>query len=142
MANSKDQTRLLAESHSIDYKDCGNGHIQLSGHGVQVNYWPESKNMTAHIAGGKTVKHCRPFDAIKLCMTNGKTELKVSKKHVTKNGPNFEIKSITTNPAGLVHFYSGNIPPWEFDTVIRCHSDNLRLQAMHIRDKADILDNI
>jgi hypothetical protein len=138
MSKNIDQTRMLAESHALEFKDHGGGHVQISGHGVQVNYWPDSKSLTAHIVGGDTIKHCRPFDAVKLCMTKGK--LKVKKKHVSKNGPDFSLKPIRTNSAGIVHFYSGSTPPWEFNTMIRCESDNIRLESMALLDKANAMD--
>ena len=140
MSKNIDQTRMLAESHALEFKDNGGGHIQISGHGIQVNYWPDSKNQTAHMVGGDTIKHCRPFDAVKLCMTKGKTDLRIKKKHVSKNGPDFSLKPVRTNPAGIIHFYSGAIPPWEFPTMIRCESDNIRLESMALRDKADMMD--
>lgn len=133
-----EQVKLLAKTHAIEFKDCGNGHIQLKGHGNLVNYWPTSKAMTAHLVGSNPVKNCRPYDAIKLCM--GKTTLSPDKKP-SKNGPAFDLKPIITNPAGIVHFYDGSRPPWEFDSLIMAQSDRLRIASMRIRERADAMDS-
>ncbi|WP_435310670.1 hypothetical protein [Primorskyibacter sedentarius] len=137
--NIIEQTKSLAESHALEFKDCGNGHVQISGFGKLVNYWPTSRNMTAHVVGQQPVKHCRPWDAVKLCL--GGTALKPDKKP-SKNGPDFIPKAVRTNPAGVKHLYSGDIPPWEFPTFISAHSDDLRIQAYNLRCEADQMDEL
>lgn len=139
MSTNIQNTEALAKSHGLEFTDCGGGHVQIKGHGVLVNYWPDSKNRTAHILGGQAVKHCNPYDAVKLCMTSGNTTLK-PKKAVTKDGPEIDLRPVRTNPAGLKHFYDGDIPPWEFPSKIMCQSDILRLQALELRDAADMMD--
>lgn len=137
MADLVLQTKALAESHALYFKDCGNGHVQISGLGKLVNYWPTSRNMTAHVVGERPIKHCRPWDAVKLCL--GGTTLKPGKKP-SKNGPDFIPKAVTTNPAGIRHFYSGDTPPWEFPTFISAWSDIFRVRALRLIEKADSLD--
>lgn len=139
MTDITQQTKMLAESHALDFKDHGNGHVQISGHGMLVNYWPESKNRTAQISGGETVKHCSPFDAVKLCMAQDRVVLKPGKKP-SVNGPDFDLKPITTNPAGIKHFYDGSRPPWDFDGLVLCEPDRLRIQASRLLDEAMIME--
>ena len=135
MSKEIDNTKALAESHALEFKDCGGGHVQIKGHGVLVNYWPDSKNRTAHVVGGESVKHCNPYDAIKLCQTGKKVTLRPKKKP-SKHGPDFDPQPVVTNPAGLKHFYTGERPPWEYPTMIVCQPDLLRLQAHELRDQA------
>ena len=44
--------KRLAEINNVTFINRGNGHIQLIGKRL-VNYYPESKNQTLHIAGNK-----------------------------------------------------------------------------------------
>ena len=104
-------TEALAKSHGLDFKDCGNGHVQISGMGRLVNYWPMSKKRTAHRNDGHKETNCRPYDAVKLCMTGTKS-IKPDKKP-SDNGPSFDLKPIKTNLSGLKRFYSGEVPPWD-----------------------------
>lgn len=129
MTNKYNELELLAKSHSIEFTDLGNGHVQLKGHGTLVNYWPESKNKTVHVKNGETIKHCSAWDAVRICMTSGKPGLRPKLKNISKNGPSFDLFPITTNPSGLRNFYNGKIPPWEFDEFIICESDRLRILA-------------
>lgn len=132
-------TEALAKSHALEFADHGGGHVQIKGHGVLVNYWPDSKNRTAYVVGGPTVKHCNPYDAIRLCLTSGKTTLKPKAKP-SNRGPDFDVRPHHANPAGIKHFYDGDKPPWEYPAMIRCESDNIRIRAMHLRDEADAMD--
>lgn len=51
----------------VDYLDHGNGHIQLVGP-LTVNYYPNSKNKSAYIAGTKKgFKQVTPEEAFKMC---------------------------------------------------------------------------
>ena len=133
-------TKALAESHGLKFKDCSNGHVQIEGHGIQVNYWPNSKKRTACVKNGESVLHCSPWDAVRLAMVSGKPGLKPKNKNISKNGPDFKVKSARTNPAGIKHFYAGNILPWEFPTFIMCQSDRLRIAAYKTRSRADQMD--
>ena len=128
MSENITNTEALAKSYSLEFTDCGNGHVQIKGHGILVNYWPESKNRTAHIAGGPTIKHCNPYDAIKLCLSGGQPKLRPKAKS-TQNAPQVDLEPIRTNPAGIRHFYDGNKPPWEFPSTIMAASDLLRIEA-------------
>ena len=61
--------KSLAKKHGVEYKERGNGHIQLKG-ALLVNYYPQSKAKTAYIAGtteGK--KNVTPKQAIQMCFT-------------------------------------------------------------------------
>ena len=141
MSDNMLNTEALAKSHGLEFTNHGDGHVQIKGHGVLINYWPDSKNRTAHVHGGQTLKHCNPYDAVKLCMTSGKTTLK-PKHNPTENGPEIDLRPFTTNPAGVRHFYDGTKPPWEYPTKIMCESDNVRVRALALRNEADAMDAI
>jgi len=137
--NEIDKTRLLAETHALKFKDCGGGHVQISGHGILVNYWPLSKKKTVLCKDGEKHTHCSPWDAVQLCLVKAKRGMKPKKP--STNGPVEELlKPARTNPAGLKHLYSGKIPPWEFPTFIRAYSDQLRIDAHRLREQADMND--
>ena len=137
-----EELERLAKAYSLTFKNLGNGHLQIEGHGAQVNYWPNSKNRTAHVKGGESTKHCAPWDVVRLCLQSGKQGLSPKKKNITKNKPQMDLKPVRTNPAGIKNFYKGLIPPWEFPTMIGCHSDNLRVKALHINQEADRQDQL
>jgi len=42
--------KKLCKEGCVEFKDCGNGHIQLKGV-LLVNYYPDSKNKTSYVAG-------------------------------------------------------------------------------------------
>ena len=108
------ELKQLCKSYALEFKDCGNGHVQIKGHGSLVNYWPESKRRTAFVkATGESVPHCSNWDAVKLCMQNGKVGLKPRKKAITKEAAK-DIKPTLTNPMQHESFYNGETPPWEF----------------------------
>lgn len=55
------------ELAGIEYKDYGNGHIQMEGP-LTVNYYPKSKSKTAYISGTKKgFKHVTPEEAFRMC---------------------------------------------------------------------------
>lgn len=141
MSKNIDNTRALAKSHALEFKDCGGGHVQIKGNGILVNYYPDSKNRTAYIAGGETIKHCNPYNAVKLCLVGNKKVKLKPKKKPSKHGPAFDPKPVTTNPAGIRNFYNGEKPPWEYPTKIMCQSDRLRIAAMRIRERADRMEH-
>lgn len=138
MSKNMANTKALAESHNLKFKDHGNGHVQIEGHGVLVNYYPDSKKRTVYVKGGETLHHIGPYEAVKICLqgTSVKNVKVKPKKKPSKQGPAFDPKPITTNPAGLKHFYTGERPPWEYPTMIVCEPDRLRLQAHELRDQA------
>ena len=129
------ELKLLAESYGLKFEDKGNGHVQLSNHGCLVNYYPESKNRTV-FCNGKTIKHCSNYDAIKLCMQNGKTGLKPKKRAIKNNVAQGSILPQKTNYSGVKHLYDGEKAPWEFQTHIMCCTDLLRIEARKLLDKA------
>lgn len=134
------QTQKLAESYALNFKDCGGGHVQISNHCVLVNYWPESAKRTAYINGGKSHKHCSPWDAVRLCLLSGKPGLAPKKKRITKNAPQVDLKDTKTNPAGIKNLYDGDRPPWEYKDFIMCESDNLRIKAYQLVCQAEQMD--
>ena len=148
------KTKLLAEANALNFKDIGNGHVQISGHGVLINYWPDSKKQTVHIAGGDVLSHCKPWDAVRLCLTEepikkGKGKSKnpkrkskkhIKPKHVSVNEPAVQLGGIKRNPAGVSNFYTGKRPPWEFEEFIICQSDQLRIDAWGVICEADRMD--
>lgn len=111
------EVESLCKAYSLSFKDCGNGHLQISGHGVLVNYWPDSAKRTIHCPQtGRRERNCEPFDAIKICLHDAKSGTRpMRKKDIPKNRPAFSLKTVKTNPAGLRDFYSGSRSPWELD---------------------------
>ena len=114
------QIKQLCRAHSLGFKDCGNGHVQIIGKGALVNYWPHSKKLTAHVVGGESVKHCQPYDAVKLALVKTtsnsrvRNNLKPRNKSITKKGPSDKIlKPISMNLCGLKQAYQGDVPPWD-----------------------------
>jgi len=49
MSGQLAKLRALAAAAGLVVKDCGHGHIQVRG-ALLVNWWPESKRRTAHVA--------------------------------------------------------------------------------------------
>jgi len=49
--------RELAKRFGLTVKDCGNGHFQVLGGLVLVNYWPDSKKRTAYIGSTRNGEH-------------------------------------------------------------------------------------
>lgn len=130
---SIDETRGLALSHGLEFRDLGNGHVQISGHGVLVNYWPLSKRKTAHRVGAEPVANCTPWDAVKLAITSGESvSLKppiARKAERQRNGPQGAGEVYASNPAGVRHFYRGARPPWEFPFMVMSEPDRIRVEA-------------
>lgn len=58
----------LATERGLTIVDRGNGHIQILGGTCLVNYWPESKRRSAHIAGHESrgKRHVTPEQAIEM----------------------------------------------------------------------------
>ncbi len=65
-----EKLKELAEQRGLTVTELQNGHVQVRGFDtVMVNYWPTSKNKTAHVDGVKgSVSHCTPFDVIKMAV--------------------------------------------------------------------------
>lgn len=140
--NEIQKLQKLVESQALEFRDCGKGHIKISGHGSVVNYWPLSRKRTAHLEGGESIPNCSHWDAVKLCLNAGKPGLAPPKKRITKNPPQVDLKDTKTNPARICHLYNGKTPPWEYPTFIACESDNLRIQAYQILCEAELVDHI
>lgn len=63
------QLLKLAEPHGLTVKDCGNGHLQITGGPLLVNYYPESKRRSAYIAGTtQRYEHVSIQKAIEMAM--------------------------------------------------------------------------
>lgn len=137
------EVKAMAVAHGLEFKDCGEGHLQIKGHGALVNYYPESKRQTAfrqHPGKKKaSIPYATPWDAVSLCLDGAHGEVKPKRKR-SKNGPDFNVKPVRTNPAGIRHFYQGETPPWEFPTFICSASDKMRITATRLRDRADAMD--
>lgn len=70
----------LAELNNVQVKDCGKGHLQLQGK-LLVNYYPDSKNSSAYVAGTtKSIKHVTPLAAIKMTMEQPKPSSNKAKR--------------------------------------------------------------
>lgn len=138
MASDLEQLKTLCQQYSLTLKECSDNHVQVSGHGVLVNYWPTSKRRTAHRVGSDPVKDCQPFDVIKLAMAKGaevSLRPKAAKEIVKQKAPPDKSPPMRMNTAGVVNFYSGDIPPWEFKTMISSESDNIRVEAWHLENQ-------
>lgn len=48
---SLEQFRAMAKSKGLGIVDRGNGHLQIVGGGMLVNYYPQSKSRRAYVAG-------------------------------------------------------------------------------------------
>lgn len=154
MTDPIQSTKRMAESHALEFRDCGGGHVQIRGNGVLVNYWPTSKRQTAHCPEtGQTIRNCTPFNAVKLAMqgkSSGPPRPKAHRKP-SKQGPSekdTQVKS-SGNPAGLRNFYDGDVPPWDeslgdFRFIgcdgMRHHAYQLEQMAMMERADADLVE--
>jgi len=142
------ETQQLAKSYAVDFKDCGNGHIQLRAHGVLVNYYPNSKQKSLYSPTlNRREKNCLPWDAIRLCQSGAKSNMKPKKP--AKNRAQFSLDPVKTNPAKLKHFYAGEVPPWELPGEYSFNTDSDKLrhdaylleqQALLLREDANELD--
>lgn len=117
MSDLIESTQRMAESHGLEFRDCGGGHVQVRGNGVLVNYWPISKRQTAHCPEtGESVSNCTPYNAIKLAMKgrSGSPPRPKAHREPSKKGPLArDIEPKVTNSSGLVHFHDGDMPPWD-----------------------------
>lgn len=67
MSKYLNETLALAEKHGVEVVQRPNGHIQLKGD-LLVNYYPESKKMSAYVAGTTGGKNrIMPKEAIGMC---------------------------------------------------------------------------
>lgn len=152
MSDRISETRRLAESHGLDFRDCGEGHIQIRGNGLVVNYWPMARKQTVYCPElGRRETGCTPWNAVKMCMAGGKRDLRPkAHKKPPKRGPSpKDTKTKHSNPAGLCHFYGGDVPPWDDSLgefryigtdVMRAHALDLERQAQLERAQADWVD--
>lgn len=139
----------LAESHGLTFKDCGNGHVQISGHGNLVNYYPFSKRRSLWSPTlNRRETNCTPWDAVRLCMNQAKQGMKPKAKP-PRNRPEVDLTPVHTNPAGLRHFYKGDVPPWDeslgdFQLLgtdpIRAAAYELEQDAADLRLEAKLID--
>ena len=139
----------LANAHGLDVKDHGNGHVQISGRGVLVNYYPFSKKRTVWCKDGRRATDCNAWDAVRMCLTGDNESLRPAKKP-PNNRPDVDLKPITTNPAELKHFYAGEVPPWDeslewletnsYTDSVRMAAYRLELDAIELRVEANELD--
>lgn len=62
------ELKRIAESRGIQVIDRGNGHLQLVGGPLLVNYYPESKKRTAYVAGTTARRtYVSPQKAVEMC---------------------------------------------------------------------------
>lgn len=133
--------KSLAEANALKFKDCGNGHVQISGHGVLVNYYPMSKRRSVYCpTTGLRLSDCSAWDAARLCLSETPHDA-IKPKKVSKNRPQVDLKPVSTNPAGIKHFYSGEVPPWDesLGDFSMEKSDELRVEAYQLACKAEQL---
>lgn len=150
--NPLEETKRLAETHSIEFVDCGNGHVQLKGHGNLVNYYPLSKRKTLYSPTlDRRESNCSPWDAVRLCMSAAKKGMKpIKERDLPRNRPQVNLHPIKANPAGIKHFYEGDAPPWDeslgdfrletFSDGVRISAYGLEQDALALRAEADRLD--
>ena len=130
----------MAKSYGLEFANKGNGHIQLSNHGFLVNYWPLSKNRTVHTSDGITHKHCSNYDAVKICMKNAKVGAKPIKKKIKENVADHDFKPHQSKKPKPRNLYSGEKPPWEYQSMIQCWSDIWRNEAYELQQRAANLE--
>lgn len=62
--------KKLTDEKGLQVVDCGNGHLQIRGGALLVNYWPESKRRSAYVAGTtKKYSNVQPERVIELATT-------------------------------------------------------------------------
>lgn len=70
MADHFSKLVSAAQGKGLTIKDCGNGHIQIIGGPLLVNYYPTSKHRSLYIAGTtRKLDHVTPEKAIDMCFT-------------------------------------------------------------------------
>ena len=90
----------LATKSGLSIKDFGNGHFQLTGGPLLVNYYPHSKNKTAYVAGTvKAKKHVSPAEAVKMCFAQPKCLGKKDKRR--RDYKKIKARLYKKNPACL-----------------------------------------
>lgn len=61
--------KTLAKKNGLTVKDCGNGHVQIIGGAVVVNYWPDSRHRSAYIASTRGSKRSvTPEEAVEMAL--------------------------------------------------------------------------
>ena len=132
------QTQALAKAKGLSFKDCGGGHIQVKNGKTVVNYYPEAKNRTIWRNFPKLrASNCSPHDVIQACLSaetvkhEGK-ELKAPRRQDSK-----PQRVLQTNPSGIKHLYSGELPPWDerLGSFISSYPDLLRVAAYRIKSE-------
>lgn len=64
------ELKKLAAQKGLRVVDCGNGHIQVTGGPLLVNWWPESKRRTAYIGSTKQgVSGATPERVVRMALT-------------------------------------------------------------------------
>ena len=62
------QIEKSARNRGLSVKDCGNGHVQIIGGPLLVNYYPTSKRRSVYIAGTtRSYDHVTPEKAVAMC---------------------------------------------------------------------------
>ena len=82
----------IAKRHDVEVIDKGNGHIQLKGK-LLVNYYPNSKNKSAYIAGTtKAEKHVTEINAVRMANEVPMNKQKEKRKNNYKGPKNKLLK--------------------------------------------------
>lgn len=143
MSDLLSETKSLAEAYGLQFTDCGNGHVQIRGHGNLINYWPNSK---ARSLWSPTLdlreSHCTPWDAVSICLKGSKQGMRTEAAKAVVKGKGRAHHSFAeskTNPAEVKNFYDGATPPWEFTTLIISQSDRIRRVAHSAKCRAERL---
>lgn len=96
---SKELNKLAAQ-RGLTVLDRGYGHYQLSGGPLLVNYYPESKNKSAYVAGTvKAKKHVSVEQAIDMCFEQPKNLGKKDKRR--RDYKKIKARLYKKNPACL-----------------------------------------
>ena len=65
-----DRLVKLASDKGLKVKDCGNGHLQITGGPLLVNYYPTSKRRTAYVGSTREGRHgVTPEKAVEFALT-------------------------------------------------------------------------
>ncbi len=128
--------RKLAEQHGLEFIEKPNGHVQVKG-ALLVNYYPESKQRTAYIAGTrKGFKYATPEKVIELATSKPpispnikkrkiqtKRKMKLLRKYKNCHWCNKELMFKTATVDHVIPLYRGGLDN-DNNTVLSCQPCN------------------
>lgn len=110
-----DELKRLADQRglTVELVSDASGHWRVQGfEDVIVNYWPGSKNKTAHVDGVNAgVRNCYPMDVIRLATTRPPAR-SLQPKHREKRIERIREK-MDKEAVQAMSSESTSVPPWE-----------------------------